>query len=158
MRIHSESSGFPRQTLTGPIGPKVKDCDPRGRFRLRALLAYAFAILIAGCGPATDAPDLKPDKKPDVKDWKCVLAGDSVPDFSHTLGCVDDFTALASTPPSAGVPVALAVKTVVDRAAGDTLYFPNTIKYDLHYNFVSEHLSGNGRPSVPSIPEFGLTE
>jgi pyruvate, water dikinase len=154
VRSPSESKGLPRQVLTALIGLRVKFCASGKLSLRRALLGLSFAFLGAACGPSTHAPEVKPAGN----DGKCVLASDSIPDFSPSLGCLDDYQALASHPMSTIIPAASAVKTVIDRADGDRLYFPNTRKYDLHYVFVSTHLSGNGKPEVTSISNFGLTE
>ncbi len=74
------------------------------------------------------------------------------------LGCAADFEALASRPLDATIPGARSVKTVVDRVDGDALYFQNSVTYQTHYQFVSEHLSGNGLPVVPMLAEFNTTE
>jgi pyruvate,water dikinase len=50
------------------------------------------------------------------------------------------------------------VKVVIDRADGDKLYLLNTRKYRVHYYFILDNLSGNGKPLVPSPSEFNLSE
>ena len=73
-------------------------------------------------------------------------------DATHVadLGCATDFEALASRPLDATIPGARSVKTVMDRVDGDALYFQNSVTYQTHYQFVSEHLSGNGLPVASS--------
>jgi hypothetical protein len=49
----------------------------------------------------------------------------------------------------------LTVKTLIDRVDENRLYFINTKKYPLHYEFALEHLSATGDlPLVPSQAEF----
>jgi hypothetical protein len=81
-------------------------------------------------------------------------------DATHVaeLGCAADFEALASRPLDASIPGARSVKTVVDRVDGDALYFQNSVTYQTHYQFVSQHLSGNGLPVVSMLAEFNVTE
>jgi len=89
--------------------------------------------------------------------WDCVLTSPD-PDFSHTVGCWDDFVLLASEPLDASIPGALSGKTVVDRLDKGRLYFQNSKRYPIHWDFASAHLSGNGLPIVPGLTDFNLTE
>ncbi len=50
------------------------------------------------------------------------------------------------------------MKVVLDQAGGDTLYFQNSQKYEIHYDFVSEHLSGGDLPLVPALSSFNASE
>ena len=40
----------------------------------------------------------------------------------------------------------------------DKLYFQNSQKYPIHYEFASKHLSAPAHPPVPSLSEFNRTE
>lgn len=88
--------------------------------------------------------------------WACV-AEDPSPDFLSEIGCGEDFGALASAPLDASIPGARSAKTVVDRIDG-RLYFQNSARYPIHWEFASAHLSGDGLPIVPMLPEFNATE
>jgi hypothetical protein len=94
--------------------------------------------------------------------WSCSIAsGDTAPDFSSTIGCKDDFTALASEPLNADIPGATSAKTIIDKmdpGGKNPLYFQNSKKYPIHWNFASTHLSGNGKPVVSSLSQFNTTE
>ncbi len=92
------------------------------------------------------------------KDWECVLPAGDAPDYSAQIGCPSDFDALSSEPASASIPGATSVKTVLDRLDGDTLYFQNSKKYGIHWEFASAHLSGNGLPVVPGLSDFNRTQ
>jgi len=96
---------------------------------------------------------------PEEVNWNCVIQ-DSDPDCSHKIGCNADFMALASEPLDASIPGAISAKTVIDLSEeGAPLYFQNSKTYKVHYDFVSNNLSaGNGKPPVPSLPEFNATE
>ena len=100
------------------------------------------------------------DKTPDDSSfsWSCVLEADSDPDYSQQLGCLDDFHQLASEPLDASIPGARSVKTVVDRVDDNSLYFQNSQRYPIHWDFASAHLSGDGLPFVPDLSTFNATE
>ncbi len=97
------------------------------------------------------------DSTQSERQWRCVSAS-TEPDFLQQIGCAEDFDALSSIPVSAGIPGTLSVKTLVDRLDGDALYFQNSRKYRVHYDFASAHLSGNGQPIVPLLTQFNQTE
>lgn len=89
--------------------------------------------------------------------WECQVTD---PDalFATQLGCDQDFDYLASAPLDASIPGARSVKTVVDRADSNALYFQDSVTYPFHWDFAVEHLSGDGLPLVPSLGEFNTTE
>ena len=89
--------------------------------------------------------------------WECVITEDD-PDFARQLGCLEDFQKLASEPLDASIPGARSVKTVVDRSDENNLYFQNSVKYPIHWEFASEHLSGDGLPIVQDLGTFNATE
>lgn len=121
-----------------------------------ALTTIGWAMLVSGCGNDSDADD---DANAAEETTICLLESDSdAPDFSPSLGCNDDFLALASVPADASIPGARSVKTVVDRIDSDALYFQNSQKYPIHWEFVSEHLSGGDLPIVPMLSSFNTTE
>ena len=76
----------------------------------------------------------------------------TAPEFVAQIGCKADFQALASAPLDANLPGARSVKVVLDQADGDTLYFQNSSCYQIHYEFVSTHLSGDGCRWSPRSP------
>lgn len=92
------------------------------------------------------------------KSWGCVIDTADAPAFSHTIGCKDDFTALASVPLDVSIPGAVSLKSVVDLADGGKLYFQDSKEYRIHWDFTSSKLSGNGKPLVPALSQFNLTE
>jgi pyruvate, water dikinase len=111
-------------------------------------LGAALVFALVGCGRDGGSG----------RQWSCQLASGDDPAFVHEIGCDADFDVLASEPPSASIPGARSVKTVVDRLDGDALYFQNSQRYQVHYEFASAHLSGNGRPIVPPAAQFNQTE
>jgi pyruvate phosphate dikinase-like enzyme len=88
----------------------------------------------------------------------CVLTPGSDPDSASTLGCQEDYAALASQPADASIPGATSVKVVIDRADGNALYFQNSKRYCVHWDFASTHLSGGAHPVVAPLSQFNATE
>ncbi len=80
------------------------------------------------------------------------------PDSLPRIACRRDFETLASTPLDTSIPGARSVKVVLDQQDGDTLYFQNSSRYAIHYQFAAAHLSGGGRPVVTSLSDFNSTE
>ncbi len=89
--------------------------------------------------------------------WECQVT-DPEALYAISLGCDEDFDALASAPLDASIPGARSTKTVVDRADNNALYFQDSVVYPIHWDFAVEHLSGDGLPLVPSMGEFNTTE
>jgi pyruvate, water dikinase len=120
-----------------------------------ALLALAAALLAP---LACDGEDPVDDDDSTGPSWECVIEEGSDPDFSPQVGCLDDFYALASRPLDASIPGSRSSKTVVDQADSNALYFTNSERYPLHFEFASEHLNGNGLPPVGDISLFNQIE
>lgn len=116
---------------------------------LRALVLAL--VVVAGC------KDRHADDSAAVS-WQCQLAEGSDPDFANQLGCESDFEILASVPADASIPGATSVKTVIDRSDNGALYFQNSKRYCIHWDFASTHLSGDGLPIVAALSQFNLTE
>ncbi len=93
-----------------------------------------------------------------AKEWQCILASGESPNYSRTIGCEADFKTLASPPLNASIPGALSMKTVIDRDDDNQVYFQNSQKYAIHWEFVSQNLSGNGKATVPRLAIFNETE
>lgn len=132
-------------------------------FFVASTLAWSF-----GCAsdPEPDTTVETPDAGPSAssepgveRDWECIHPGGAAPDYLHEVGCLDDFLALASRPIDASIPGARSLKTSVDRDAESTLSFQNSVKYPIHWDFVSEHRSvAAGLPRVPTLSEFNQVE
>jgi len=128
-----------------------------------SILAVVLAG-VAGCttGGEPDAGEPVDDGGEPVvdagPDYVCALDAGTDPDYAHALGCPDDFDALASTPLVAAIPGARSIKTVIDRSDESTLYFQNSERYKIHWEFARAHLSGNGLPVVPELAQFNTTE
>jgi hypothetical protein len=117
---------------------------------MRALSLISLFALAACPAPVTSTPDAG-------RAWSCTNDAAS-PDALSKLGCFTDYTALASTPIDANIPGARSVKVVLDQANSNALHFQNSLKYQVHYAYVSTHLSGGALPVVPSLGQFNTTE
>ena len=131
------------------------------------LLLTALSMLtIAACSDPSDDDDADPGTDP-VKDGpiddpaKCAQPAGTTSDdleFVPDIGCSGDFDLVASEPLSAQISGARSVKTVIDRFDSGKLYFQNSKKYAIHWEFASKNLSGNGLPPVPQLSDFNTTE
>lgn len=111
--------------------------------------ALLSSILLVACAsPST------PDSG---REWDCINDGADVDALSE-IGCAQDFAGLASVPVSASIPGARSVKVILDRADNDSLHFQNSVRYQVHYEYVSTHLSGGSLPLVPALSVFNTTE
>ncbi len=113
-------------------------------------LTLSFPLLLVACPQEPHDPAREP--------WECQIPAGDEPDFSHQLGCREDFEALASEPLDASIPGASSVKTVIDRSDDNTLYFQNSERYPIHWDFAWAKLSGDGLPLVPELGLFNTTE
>ncbi len=113
---------------------------------------WTFGMLL-GLGACATAPT-----DSGGTDWACTLDPESDPDFATQLGCKADYDLVASVPSDSSIPGATSVKTVVDRLDSDNLYFQNSKRYCIHWEFASTHLSGGGLPIVPEMSQFNTTE
>jgi hypothetical protein len=119
--------------------------------RLR-FVALSLAVVL----PTLHCSSSEPEPAPIV--WRCVIPDGETPDSSATLGCKADFDKLASQPLDTSIPGARSVKFVLDQVDSDALYFQNSEKFAIHWEFASTHLSGKGKPVVPSLAQFNGTE
>lgn len=122
-----------------------------------SLLALASGLLLAGL-TACNKEVPQPATDSGASAWECLLEPGSDPDYAEQLGCYDDFDQLASAPLDASIPGARSVKTVVDRVDDNALYFQNSERYQIHWEFAFEHLSGDGLPFVQELSVFNATE
>lgn len=117
----------------------------------RGVAASSFLLLglSLGCGEDDNEP-------------QCFLADDGAEiDFSQTLGCRADYDRLAAKPLSSAKAGAVSAKTVLDQFAPEGtsgFYVQNSSKYQIHWEFASMFLSGNGLPIVPLLADFNNTE
>ncbi len=108
---------------------------------------------------ATLSCDKNPEGAAPSKPTTCTITGSETPDYVTSIGCKNDFTALASEPLDASIPGSTSGKTVIDLSDPQKpLYFQNSKKYAVHWLFTSAILSGNGKPVVPTQAQFNQTE
>jgi hypothetical protein len=126
----------------------------RYTYTVLSLSIITAAALVTSC--INDNED--PTKPEEHHDWICNITGDA-PDYLFSYGCKADFDAMASAPLSEKIPGATSAKTVFDREDPlQRLYFQNSKKFQIHYEFASTHLSGDDLPIVPSLGQFNQTE
>jgi hypothetical protein len=100
---------------------------------------------------------------PSITEEACKVASD-VTDICATeyltyIGCNNDYVTLASKPLTSSIPGAISAKVVMDQANGNALYFQNSKRYPIHYDFASTHLGFNqGYADVGTLVEFNRTE
>ncbi len=118
------------------------------------LATSAFFVLAPACSEQEEEPSGN-----EIVEGKCEIAeGASTPDSLLRIGCTADFEALASEPLDTSLPGARSGKVVLDMLDTDKLHFQNSRKFQVHYEFISEHLSGGELPLVPVLSQFNATE
>jgi len=126
----------------------------RGRLKnkltILLLLLSALAMLSYSCD--------KDPVSPDPAIVECSIANGLIPDFVHSIACETDFVKLASEPVDKSIPGATTVKTLIDTANADSLYFIHSKNFPLHWDFAFFVLSGNGKPIVPDEYQFASIE
>ncbi len=118
------------------------------RFTLAVAAGVALS-LVTGCGGSDPFQ---------VTEGACeILDPGAAPDSVAIIPCRADFDTLASTPLDATLPGSRSTKVVLD-TFDLALYFQNTVAYQIHFEFVSTHLSGDGRPVVGTLADFNATQ
>ncbi len=116
-------------------------------------MSAGLLLILVACEEPTPV-----DTDTSTTTWECQIAADEDPNFANKLGCVGDFDVLSSEPADSSIPGATSVKTVIDRVDSNALYFQNSKRYCVHWDFCSENLSGSGLPIVPDMSTFNTTE
>jgi hypothetical protein len=73
-----------------------------------------------------------------------IPSGSAAPNFFLQIPCTADFEALAVQGTDSELAGAESVKVVLDQQNGDVLYFQNSQRYDVHYEFVKANLPDAG--------------
>jgi hypothetical protein len=121
--------------------------------RFKWLLALAA---LTACG--SNGSDEPGPASPTLEQGPCLIDTKDAPDSARELPCLADFQSLASAPLDASLPGARSAKVVLDQADDDALYFQNSTRFQIHYDFVSTHLSGGELPIVTELATFESTE
>jgi hypothetical protein len=112
---------------------------------LRIAAPLAPAVLGLACG--------------DGRAWECQIPAGGSADAVAQIGCEQDFLALASEPLAPSIPGARSVKTSIDREHDGALSFQNSVRYPLHWNYLSQHRSvAQGLTRVPPLDQFNRSE
>lgn len=120
----------------------------------QALSLYALCAL-----PFALSDCAKNEDDGQVKEGACQITdGAAAPDSLSSYTCQADFAALASDPLDTSLPGAQSAKVILDLGDHDALYFQNSKKFKIHYEFASSHLSGSGKPLVGTLATFNQTE
>jgi pyruvate, water dikinase len=123
-------------------------------------LAWWLSWLALGCsdGSQTDSPSAPAWTCETPEDVRAALIADpsQAPDYLERTGCRGDFDALASQPLDASLPGARSGKVILDLYDGDKLYFQNSNRYPIHYEFAKAHLDQQTSPllRVGTIADF----
>lgn len=110
----------------------------------RVVLALALATLAVGAAACDDDPE------------GCELPAGADADYAHRLGCLGDYGALATAATDSVFAHTETMLVIIDREDGDAIYFVDTAKYHLHYEFASEYLNLPGKTAVGSLADFNL--
>ncbi|HSW60828.1 MAG TPA: PEP/pyruvate-binding domain-containing protein [bacterium] len=120
-----------------------------------------ISFLTISCGDGQSADDHDSDLLTDSDnqtEWECLAKEGEEKEFLGQIGCSEDFLLLSSLPMDSSIPGARSVKTVIDRMDENRLYFQNSKKYKIHWEFARAHLSGKGKPFVDSLEIFNSVE
>ena len=80
----------------------------------------------------------------------CEPGGD--PASLAELSCREEFDTLATRPLDSSLPGAFTIKTIIDQAQEDAVYFLDTERYPIHQRFATEHLGWP--PGQPFVTEY----
>lgn len=100
------------------------------------LLTSTCLMLVAACGDNLVAPRCEQERLP----------------FRSELRCADELAAQGARPLDASLPGAVTVKTIIDRADDDAVYFQDTQRYPVHRAFAIAHLGWP--PGAPFVDQY----
>ncbi|MBP6629713.1 MAG: hypothetical protein KA297_09805 [Kofleriaceae bacterium] len=112
-----------------------------GPARAWALLAVIAALALTACGDNDDGCELEPGADP-------TSVG--------RLGCPADYAAMATLRSDSVFSRTETILVIVDREDDDRVYFIDTEKYTLHYEFAASHLDRPGFTAVGDLTAFNL--
>jgi len=132
-------------------------------------------LVLLGAAVACSNNQVSPSSPPrvgDAIDGKCELdvagvSADTIaalgvdaatPNYLHRIGCTSDFDALASVPMDLSLPGARSGKVALDTAYNEPVYFQNSKRYQIHWEFVSSNLPIPGTASAFEETQYYLPE
>jgi hypothetical protein len=116
------------------------------------------ALVACDAAEPTANPHRAPADLSSLVEGSCAVTSGEEPDSLASIACTSDFLALASEQVDESIPGARSVKVVLDQADANALYFQHSVRFPIHYEFVSTHLSGGTRPIVPDLATFNSSE
>ncbi len=121
-----------------------------GQHGLIVLLGSLSVALCLSCSGRAVDPDEGNDKPVTVVEKECQIdTSEELPNFVYEMPCLKDYEAMASEPLDSSVPGAVSVKLILDREDNNRLYYQNSSKYELHFDFVTENIE-----DPPTIQTF----
>lgn len=131
------------------IGAQFHRKLANGCFRRVPLLGLLFGTLLLAAGCGSRDPNAS-DEVPTIVEGECALQDEQdVPNYLSSIGCRKDYDALASEPIDSSIPGAVSAKVILDREDDNRLYYQNSKKYALHFDFVTENID-----NPPTIQTF----
>jgi hypothetical protein len=158
---HPRGSQIEDRGLKDTVGFMRAQVRRASRWGTAFLTASALFTLGVACSEQEDSAQDPGTEVPgnQIVEGACEIAdGADAPDSLEQIGCTKDFEALASEPLDTSLPGARSGKVVLDMFDGDKVHFQNSQKFQVHYEFISEHLSGDPLPIVPELAQFNQTE
>jgi hypothetical protein len=128
------------------------------RIQILVLLLLATACGSAGdslAGPETPRPGTRAIERSD--DDPPPNAPADAPDFAHRIDDVHGWSQLAARPDAVVFARTEVVKFMIDLEDEDKIYFPQTARWEIHYDFARQFLHSAERP-VESHAAFNVRE
>jgi hypothetical protein len=104
----------------------------------------ALALALCAATACSDAAD------------RCVVPADVEPDWVRRIGCEGDAEPLWAERDDAVFARTRSINWMIDREQDDRVYFINTVRFDLHYDFAAAYLNLEGTTPVGTHAEFNL--
>ena len=124
---------------------------------------FALALFVAACSQEKTDGGTASEPEATELDWPCEIGDEQeTPDYLTRVGCRADFERLGVQPTDSSIPGALSGKVILDQCPegtlgcdSDQLYFQNTEKFAIHYQFAKAYLDEmSALRSVGSISDF----
>ncbi|MET0592291.1 MAG: PEP/pyruvate-binding domain-containing protein [Polyangiaceae bacterium] len=131
------------------VSALLRRCGKRTWFAIAAVAALA----LGACSSDSATPG--GNDPPPLEEWPCEIpSGSATPNALRKTGCKADFMAVASLPLDSSIPGARSGKVIMDLFDNDALYFQDSNKYPIHYEFAKANLNGTGNRFIGGIDTF----